>query len=1526
MRRKVSKQYLLMTDQKVHRNGMAWKLFCILPVFLMLSLLGFANDPPVAINDEDYGPEGLVQTGNVGDNDSDPNGDELNFVSVVEPTQGSWTLNSDGTYSYQPNALYVGFDYATYEVCDPEGLCVQAVIEFGMTFVNYPPVAGNDEFFGIVDTPIIGDVTGNDVELNIEPVFFNVLTQPLHAASFTFNIDGTFSYTPEPGYLGNDLFIYRMCDPCGSCDFATVNLEIVAPNPTPIAGDDSAFVPEDQTLNASVAANDEDSEGDELSFNLLTEPAHGVLTFNANGTYTYVPTHDYYGPDSFTYEACDPYNQCDDATVSITVNFINDPPVAAPDYFDVNEDESVSGSVALNDFDADDEPLEWMIWLQPVNGDLIWDEDTGEFTYTPDPNFSGTDQVSYFMLDPCGETSLAILYFTILEVNDLPVVIDDSETIDEDTTLDATLAANDSDIDSETLEYTVLVDAVSGDFTLNNDGTYSYTPDPNFFGTENITYTVSDLEGGEVVGNLTITVEPVNDPPSVENESFQLNEDDLLAAEVASNDEDIEGVVLNYEFFPLETSGVFNGYANGDFDYTPDPNFYGTIEVAYQACDESICADGLLTIEVISVNDSPVASDANFSTDEDQSLSGDLSSFSSDIEDSNLAFQLIAFSSEGGDVTLNLDGTVDFVPEADFFGDFAFTYEICDSDDSCVEASVTIVIEPINDAPIAVNDEASLDEDGTLNLSVVGNDSDIDDTELSCEILIEATHGSAVISLSGELTYTPAPDFFGTEVISYSLCDDGGACDEATVEITVNPINDAPVAVNDEIGVLMNETLNASVANNDFDIDSEDLSFEALNDVSNGVFTMNSNGTYTYTPDTDFVGFETITYQVCDGSNDCATADLEIEVVNTNEAPVAVDDEFQILEDQFISSGDLAFNDFDPNDDILDYSIVNGPIVGVADLSPNGILTYYPNPNFYGNILIEYQACDQFNVCSSAFVYITVTSVNDMPIAEDDYETAAEDVILNGTVSGNDYDVDDDNLIYTTESTSDNGELIMNEDGSYTFIPTPNFYGQIEFAYQVCDGNGACTNALLNIEVLSINDAPTTINDEFLITYSDVLDADVSVNDSDVDSENLSFELIGTPQNGTIDFNEDGSFIYTPNNEFLGTESLEYSVCDEELACTLGLLIITVEAPNLAPVLSAFSEEICAVQEFVLNLDDIISDDQTPIANLVIAQLQASEGETSLSGHILTYTAIANGSEVVTINYTICDQGVPNLCTEGVLELQIQTAYNPIVNISMVNDVTCNGDANGSIILEIQDQELVESITWNNDLTGAAIENLEAGSYTATIVMDLACSIILEETFVVGGPEALEISGLEALPINDTPGGASDFEVSGGSEPYSFVWTDSDGETISESELLELDQVENAGDYTLTVTDDNDCVISQLITITDLDELSDLDFSIYPNPANDVLNVLLPLNVLSNLTFEIIDARGRIVMNTSLVGIQNLLSINVSSLESGIYILQLSDGSVQSSERFIKNQKNQNTRSKKKPPIGRLFYFIFIRR
>ena len=205
-------------------------------------------------------------------------------------------------------------------------------------------------------------------------------------------------------------------------------------------------------------ANDTDADGDPLTATLVTGPANGTLTLNADGSFTYTPNADFNGTDSFVYTASDGTASTGDITVTITVNAVNDAPVAADDAYTVDEDATLTidaaGGLLANDTDVDGDALTAALVTGPANGTLTLNAD-GSFSYTPNADFNGTDTFTYSVSDGA-LTSEGTVTITVNPVNDAPVAVDDAYTVDEDATLTIDAAggvlANDTDVDGDALD------------------------------------------------------------------------------------------------------------------------------------------------------------------------------------------------------------------------------------------------------------------------------------------------------------------------------------------------------------------------------------------------------------------------------------------------------------------------------------------------------------------------------------------------------------------------------------------------------------------------------------------------------------------------------------------------------------------------------------------------------------------------------------------------------------------------------------------------------------------------------------------------------------------------------------------------------------------------------------------------------------------------------------------------------------------------------------------------------------------
>ena len=357
-------------------------------------------------------------------------------------------------------------------------------------------------------------------------------------------------------------------------------------NQPPVANDDAHAVDEDDTLSVpaiGVLVNDTDPESNPLTAVLIGDVSNGMLSLNSNGSFNYTPNANFNSSDSFTYAANDGVSNSNTATVTITVNPINDAPVANNDSATTNEDTAVVIDVLANDTDVDPtDTLSVQSVTEGANGSVANNGDS--VTYTPGLGFVGDDTFSYTVSDGNAGTDTATVSVTVTEFNNPPVANDDSATTDEDTAVIVDVLANDTDADvDDTLSVQSATNGSNGS-VVNNGDSVTYTPNANFNGTDVFTYTVSDGKGGTDTGSVTVTVLAVNDPPSAGDDSAATDEDTAVVVDVLANDSDIDGDTLTIDSVTQGVNGsvVKNG---GSVTYTPDTGFTGEDSFTYIASD-----------------------------------------------------------------------------------------------------------------------------------------------------------------------------------------------------------------------------------------------------------------------------------------------------------------------------------------------------------------------------------------------------------------------------------------------------------------------------------------------------------------------------------------------------------------------------------------------------------------------------------------------------------------------------------------------------------------------------------------------------------------------------------------------------------------------------------------------------------------------------------------------------------------------------------------------------------------------------
>jgi VCBS repeat-containing protein len=484
------------------------------------------------------------------------------------------------------------------------------------------------------------------------------------------------------------------------------------------------------------------------------------------------------------------------------------------------------------------------------------------------------------------------------------------------------------------------------------------------------------------------------------------------------------------------------------------------------------------------INDVPQARHDTFSMLEDtelnRSASAGVMANDTDIDGDTM----IAVQQEGpahGTLMLDPSGAFVYLPDADFFGTDYFTYYLSDTIDDSSITTATITVWPSNDAPVGFNDTYTATEDTVLKImaanGVLTNDYDLDTGDMLRATLQSDPVSGTLLSFAtdGSFQYLPAANFSGSDSFTYRVYDGAAYSADIVVTLTVQPTNDAPVAVNDAYTIASNRTLTVDTVNglltNDSDLDGDNLQSIRTGDTAHGTLTMQADGSFTYTPEADFTGTDSFTYQATDSKEASPDATVVISV-GTNQPPTAAPDFFAVDEDTTLNlsaAHSILFNDTDPDGDALQAEPQSNPLYGTLSLAPDGALIYTPGQDFHGIDSFTYRAFDGIDYSDDATAIITVNPINDLPLAADDRYDAIKDTPLtiaagNGLLA-NDSDIDGDNLQSIRTGDAAHGTLEVQADGSFTYTPELGFVGLDSFAYEAHDPDGAISSATVTIVV-----------------------------------------------------------------------------------------------------------------------------------------------------------------------------------------------------------------------------------------------------------------------------------------------------------------------------------------------------------------------------------------------------------------------------------------------------------------------------
>lgn len=522
------------------------------------------NDPPIASGGsrDIHGSDPVTLEG------SDVDGDALSFEVVGIPTHGTIT-GSAPSLQYTPDPGFTGDDAITYRVSDGQLTSTPATLHLHVS-PGAPPVASAGAVSGDEDHQL--DVVLHASDPDGDAVAFTVVTPPAHGT-----LGGTapdLIYTPAPDFNGDDALEFSVSDGFFTSGTASVAIHVAPVNDPPVATPQA--VPATEDTSVEIALDGSDVDGDPLTFQITTAPAHGTLTGPTGGKVVYRPALNYNGPDSFTFVASDGKATSTPATVTLQVASVDDPPVAMSFAHTLAED--TPNAVTLVGSDVEGDPLSFAIATPPAHGTL--NGTPPNLTYIPAADYNGDDSFTYTVSDGALTSDPGTVTLHVTPVNDAPVAVDSTVTTDEDTAVDFTLQA--SDVDGQALTYTIVTPPADG--TLSGTGaSRRYTPAPNANGTRSLTFRVSD---GALTATATVIfhITPVNDPPVASDDFAGTDPDTPLAFSVTANDSDVDGDSLALGAVDPPTNGTAE-IVDGKLVYTPNAGFTGVDVFGYTVVD-----------------------------------------------------------------------------------------------------------------------------------------------------------------------------------------------------------------------------------------------------------------------------------------------------------------------------------------------------------------------------------------------------------------------------------------------------------------------------------------------------------------------------------------------------------------------------------------------------------------------------------------------------------------------------------------------------------------------------------------------------------------------------------------------------------------------------------------------------------------------------------------------------------------------------------------------------------------------------
>ena len=1140
------------------------------------------NDAPQAMNDQWLLTEDTFLETQLSavDIDADP----LTYSIVEQPALGQAILidRNTGEIKYQPKPDINGSDKIRFLVSDGRLISNTAEIVIQIQAVNDAPKAYSSTIETGRGQAQAITLLASDIEN--DPLQYQIIFPPTSGTLMPLS-NGIYEYQPDSGFIGTDEFTFHVNDGEYTSNNASVSI---------IIGTISAVTEEEHSVTLCV----------QFGAKIFENVSHGNTQW-VDQQLIYTPSTDYVGYDTLRYQ-----NPGDPVIREIVIRIepVNDAPVIQEiDTVVLNEDESTSIPIDIVEPDGDAFTLTYTL---PNHGTIV--DSDNMLTYYPDANYYGEDHFIVSVTDGILADSQDI-NISVLSKNDIPV-IGKLQTIEvmEDHAVDITIVATDVDLDTLLLQ--IVEQPAHGQL---NGKTLDmmhliYIPSSNYEGWDQVSFKIFDGLAHSETRQLSIHVLGVNDIPTAQSTQMDGIENTNMTTQLEGFD--IEGQPLVYRVFKQAEYGMVSiTPTTGECVYMPSQNFVGQDEFSFTVHDGyTQSAPATVIIKVEMGNRVPNAINGKLEINEDESHNYTLTG--NDINNDPLTYKIVD-SPTLGQVQLidSQTGLCKYIPSPNKNGTDLFTFTASDGILDSNVATVTVTIKPVNDSPQALESNLRLNEDfekqGTLN------GTDIDGDPLTFEIVQNPTRGRVELidPQSGRYRYSPVLNYYGTDSFDFVVRDAETTAPTATVNIIIDPQNDAPTAK-----PLSFETLEDSPISSLFqgtDIDNDPLTYMLVdnpNAVSRGILEINDaiKGEFTYYPPENQYGQYVFNYYVTDGQLASSPVPLTFNVLSANDAPVVSD---QNLSTEINKSLNISLTGTDIDKDNLTFKIIQLPAKGEL-IQDGSIWKYTPNADYQGADLFTYQADDQSGSETSMSNEGKINIRVGVPIA--DFYTYEDNKISIDLLSGTHFTSEVSQ--YEIITSPDHG--ILKGDGQkQTYEPETNYSEMDYFTVRYTVANQTYDREI-QIYIIPVNDSPkvTGVVPSTALTYEDqALTLTITVVDPDTSLDLLTFSLSDSPKNGQADI-FGNIIIYQPSKDYSGDDQLSISITDGfENSFTTQKIDIQIIPANDAPI--AFDQKVVTFEETQVTINPKAMDQDS---DTLVYTIQQKPSKGSLLGQSPPYTYV----------------------------------------------------------------------------------------------------------------------------------------------------------------------------------------------------------------------------------------------------------------------------------------------------------------